>query len=140
MQEELLGLKRTYGHSLHLKKAPAGATNSPFPLLISNVLDPPAEAEAYDVSSIKVAESAESVVAATDQPVTANAWLTLCTLWRGNKTTLFMQVSVTISHDVLKASPDHAAGHFLVDMFSSCYTCDIWPSISKSTVWKACCT
>ena len=54
MQAELLDLKQQYGPALHLKKAPAGVSTTPFPISVSFTLDAPASAEVYDISSLKV--------------------------------------------------------------------------------------
>ena len=54
LQEELLSLKQAYHQQLHLKKALAGSATFPFPLLIELSIEPPASAEAYDISMLKV--------------------------------------------------------------------------------------
>lgn len=54
LQAELLSLKQEFGSKLHLKKAPADVLTAPFPILASFVVDAPAAAESYDVSSVKV--------------------------------------------------------------------------------------
>lgn len=54
LQAELLDLKQLYGHALHLKKAPASVSTTPFPILVSFTLDAPVSAEVYDISSLKV--------------------------------------------------------------------------------------
>ena len=54
LQAELLDLKQQYGHALHLKKAPADVSTTPFPILVSFTLDAPVSAEVYDISSLKV--------------------------------------------------------------------------------------
>lgn len=57
MQAELLELKARYGQQLHLRKAPAASSTSPFPIVITWALDAPKAAEAYDLSSVKVLHS-----------------------------------------------------------------------------------
>ena len=54
MQAELLDLKAKYGHQVHLKKASATSSTSPFPIVVSWSLEAPKAAEAYDISLVKV--------------------------------------------------------------------------------------
>ncbi|KAA6418012.1 MAG: hypothetical protein FRX49_12012 [Trebouxia sp. A1-2] len=67
LQADLLALKQQYGSDLHLKKAPADVTTTPFPILVSLSLDAPASAEAYDISSLKAMKVPQRASAKAEQ-------------------------------------------------------------------------